>query len=478
VDFVQVLFLSFQASALWRTVTTTEDITVTRILILILASLGLALSGCFSSSSNSSRISASVPVGPGEPTADIRVLHASSDAPAVDIYIDDTRAISGLAFAEATSFTAVPARSLAVAIRAAGAPADSEPVFSATITPAADASYTLVAYGLLAGGEGPAFDVLVIDDMVDTPAASFARLFVLHAAPGVGPVDVYTQPGDSLGDPLLEDFLPSADTGDYLEVPAGTYRIRITPAGASTVAYDSGDITLESGLSYFVAALDRESGLAPASLIALLNDPAFVRLEDQRALVRALHLSPDAPTVDVLVNGEPVGVTLSFTDVSPYLTVLAGNYTLGVAPEDSTTAVASLDVEVEAGKAYSVLATGLLGATGDQAFALRPLEDQRQPAEGDNVLVRVIHASPDAPAVDVLANGGILGGLAGVPYFTASEYLTVAAGTYDLEVRPAGGAAGSAVISLPATDLTAGSIYTVIAAGLLAQIQPVLVIDP
>lgn len=450
-----------------------------RILLLMIAA-SLALAGCFSSSSSSSRTTGALPIAPGEPTADVRVLHASSDAPNVDIYVEGTLAIPNLAFGEATSFVQVPAQALQIDIRAAGSAADSDPAFSATVAPAADASYTLVAYGLLGGAEDAAFDLLTIADDRTSPAEGFFRLFVLHAALQAGTVDVYLDSGTSeeLGQPTIEDFTPRSDTNSYLELATGTYRVRLTPAGETDVVYDSGLIDFQSGASYFVAALDRPSGLSPVSLVALLNDPAFVALEDQRVLVRALHLSPDAPTVDILVNGAPVGVTLSFRDVSPYLTVLAGDYTLGVAPTNTTTAVAELDVTVEAGKAYSVLATGLLSGSGNEAFELRPLEDERQPAAGDDVLVRVIHAAPDAPAVDVLANGAILGDLSDVPYFTASGYLTVPAGTYDLEVRPAGGAEGTAVITAAGTTLAAGSIYTVIATGLLAEgLQPVLVVD-
>jgi hypothetical protein len=450
---------------------------VKRILLLMIAA-SLALAGCFSSSSSST--TGALPIAPGEPTADVRVLHASADAPNVDIYVEGTLAIPNLAFGEATGFVQVPAKALRIDIRAAGSAVDSDPAFSATVSPAADASYTLVAYGLLGGAEDAAFDLLTIADDRTNAAEGFFRLFVLHAAVQAGTVDVYLDSGTSeeLGQATIEDFTPRADTGSYLELATGTYRVRLTPAGETDVVYDSGLIDFQSGASYFVAALDRPSGLSPVSLVALLNDPAFVALEDQRVLVRALHLSPDAPAVDVLVNDTPVGVTLSFRDVSPYLTVLAGDYTLGVAPANSTTAVADLDVTVEAGKAYSIIATGLLSGSGTQALELRPLEDERQPAAGDDVLVRVIHAAPDAPAVDVLADGAILGSLNDVPYFTASGYLTVPAGSYDLEVRPAGGAEGSAVITAAGTALASGSIYTVIATGLLADgLQPVLVVD-
>ncbi|MCL5042184.1 MAG: DUF4397 domain-containing protein [Gammaproteobacteria bacterium] len=306
------------------------------------------------------------------------------------------------------------------------------------------------------------------------PSGPSADVRVLHAAPAVGNVDVYVDATDELGaEPLLADFAPGTDSADYVEVPAGDYRVRITPAGdRDTIAYDSGFVTLDSGPSFFLAALDRESGFSPASVIALLDDPAFVMLEDQRAQVRAMHLSPDAPNVDITVNGDVVLNDVPFRAVSDYLQVLAGDYVIGV--EAGGNEVSSIPVSVEAGVAYSVLATGFVGVTGDQGFALRPLVDDL--VSGEGAKVRVIHASPDAPAVDILVNDAIFAGLAGVPYFTASDYIDVPAGSYDIAVNVEN--TTTTVIDLPDTELEAGLIYTVIAINEAASIEPLLVVDP
>ena len=53
----------------------------------------------------------------------------------------------------------------------------------------------------------------------------------------------------------------------------------------------------------------------------------------------------------------------------------------------------------------------------------------------DHARLRVMHASPDAPNVDVLIDGKAV--LTDVPYATASNYLTISAGTRRIQVRPA-----------------------------------------
>jgi LPXTG-motif cell wall-anchored protein len=81
--------------------------------------------------------------------------------------------------------------------------------------------------------------------------------------------------------------------------------------------------------------------------------------------------------------------------------------------------------------------------------------------------VRVIHASPDAPAVSVKVAGGatLIDSLA---FPNASDYLPVDATTYNLQVTPAG--ANDVVLDLANTSLQAGTIYDVVALGELANI--------
>src|SRR6187551_403638 len=90
-------------------------------------------------------------------------------------------------------------------------------------------------------------------------------------------------------------------------------------------------------------------------------------------------------------------------------------------------------------------------------------------AQGSNALVRVVHASPDAPAVDVYVDGNKA--LSNVPFFTASDHLPLPAGLHDIKVTPAGDA-NTAVIDAKGVSFEAGNAYTVAATGTLAEIKP------
>ena len=74
--------------------------------------------------------------------------------------------------------------------------------------------------------------------------------------------------------------------------------------------------------------------------------------------------------------------------------------------------------------------------------------------------VRVVHASPDAPNVDVLLDDAEV--LSDVPYLTASGYLEAPADNHNLKVN----AAGTTTTVIDAdVSLADGSDYTVIASG-------------
>ncbi|WP_084186242.1 DUF4397 domain-containing protein [Haladaptatus litoreus] len=153
----------------------------------------------------------------------------------------------------------------------------------------------------------------------------------------------------------------------------------------------------------------------------------------EAARVRIVHAIPGAPNVDVFVDGDRVLQDVAYTDVSDYLELQPGEYTFAVAPtgEGQGNAIIEQQATLEAGTAYTVAA----GGTPDDAQAFL-FQDQNEPPTGDQVRLRAVHLSPDAPAVDIAADGDVL--VEGLEFGNASDYVEVPAGPYTIEVRPAG----------------------------------------
>lgn len=178
------------------------------------------------------------------------------------------------------------------------------------------------------------------------------------------------------------------------------------------------------------------------------------------AQVRVAHLSPDAPNVDVWVDGSVVLEDVPFQAVSGYLELAEGEHNVKVTPAGATTPVViDANVTLDGGTAYTVAATGLLGSNDLQPIVL---VDDVTPANGV-AHVRFVHASPDAPAVNVgVTNGPVL--FSDISFRSAGDYVSVGQGTYDLAVSVT--SSGTPVLTVNGQELQANTNYTIFAIGL------------
>lgn len=181
-------------------------------------------------------------------------------------------------------------------------------------------------------------------------------------------------------------------------------------------------------------------------------------------MVRVLHASPDAPAVDVYVNGDKVGAPLAgleFGDLSAYVKLPAGTYDLKVcaAADAAVCPIVANGVALAAGTKYTIAATNLLASIEAQVIT-----DEPTPTTG-KTQVRVVHFSADTPTVDVLTQAGAPV-VEGVSYPTATGYLTLDPGSYDLKVCAAGDA-NACPLDPGALDLADGMSYSVFAIGSL-----------
>lgn len=192
-----------------------------------LLTLALALVGCGSSSNVS--------------VTRLRVVHTSPDAPQVDVLVDDKRELSNVPYKASSPYLNLISGTRNVKVNAAGTATS---VINANLTLATNADTTVLATGRLAS-----IAPLVLTDNNTAPSAGNIKLRLVHAAPGAPSVDIYvTAPNASLAS-ATPNFtnVPFRGVSSYLNVPAGTYQVRITPTGTKTVAIDSGSVTLTAG---------------------------------------------------------------------------------------------------------------------------------------------------------------------------------------------------------------------------------------
>jgi hypothetical protein len=398
------------------------------------------------------------------PRTQLRVIHASPDAPKVNVLLDGEAVLTEVNYKEGSGFTDPARGTYDVSVDAITPGGDVTVIDVPGVEFLATTQYSILAIGKVANST---LAPLVIANLRTPVPSGQARAQVVHAAPDAPAVSVYvTAPGAALIDPV-GTFSFGEELGP-VEVPAGNYQIRVTLADdPASVVYDAGTVALPGGANLLlVAVANTTTGSAPISL--LVNDGSTQsELLDVETLadVRAGHLSPDAPAVDVIVNNDlanPLFNAATFPSLTSYASVPPATYNIKVVDDASQTlTVIDADLPVVAGQSYSVLAVGLLAD-------IEPLvltDDRRSVAT--EARVRIVHGSPSAGNVDiyVAAPGTDINTInptfANVPFKANTGYVGLTGATYEVSVTPAG--AKSPVAIFATLPIENGDVFTAIA---------------
>jgi hypothetical protein len=177
--------------------------------------------------------------------------------------------------------------------------------------------------------------------------------------------------------------------------------------------------------------------------------------------VRFLHTSPDAPDVDIYINGQMQVKRLPFRVASNYLTLKPGKYHIDIYPTgNSVDSVLNKKITVEPGKTYTL-------ATIDSVKKMRLLPYLNQPeVPANESKIRFLHLSPDTGALDIAVKDRDVV-FPNVSYKQATDYLGIMPMTVDLEVREAG--TKNLVLPMPKAQFRPNETYTVVLIGLTKE---------
>ncbi|MFQ3249353.1 MAG: hypothetical protein ACI9O6_001161 [Glaciecola sp.] len=433
--------------------------------LLAVSLLSVALVGC---NDDDDPVLEVEPPPPPTPTADLRIIHAVPDAPTVNVYAGNAilGGLENVDYQVASSWLMVDEGTYAVRVEA-NIPSGNADVITASLSLEGEKSYNVFAVGTVADDS---IEPLVVSNDRSDVTAGNVRVQVVHAAPNAPTVDVYVTAPDA----NIETEQPLAtaaykDSTGQVEVAGGDYQIRITAAGTKTVVFDSGTVTLPADADLLVAAT-QNTGTGPSPVTLLVSDGTnhFNILDkDSLANVRVVHAVSDAPAVDVIANN---AITLfdgvAFPDVTSYLAVDGGDYTIDVAvdADNSVVAIDDAPITLQDGVFYTAFANSKLDSIG-----LDLVVDMPRPV-ATAAKVRIFHASPDAMAVDiyVTADGDISSASPNwaaveftTPMLSETGYVELAAGTYYVTVTAAG--SKDPAIETGALMLEANKVYTAIA---------------
>ncbi|MDD3172330.1 MAG: DUF4397 domain-containing protein [Herbinix sp.] len=205
----------------------------------------------------------------------------------------------------------------------------------------------------------------------------------------------------------------------------------------------------------------------------MYNNTKYRYNENSMGYVRVIHTVPDAPNVDIYANDKLIINNLSYGDYTDYLDIPEGTYkiSLYVAGTKNSPVLANM-VTVNKNSILTVAAVGTLSEIG-----LLAITDANSPKKTGQAMIRFLHLSPNAPAVDItLPNGTVI--FSNVSFKHITPYIDVTPMNYTLQVRVAG--TSNVVLTVPNVILAADKFYTVYAIGLAGEepeLEALLLLD-
>ncbi len=205
----------------------------------------------------------------------------------------------------------------------------------------------------------------------------------------------------------------------------------------------------------------------------MFNNMDYEDNETSMGYIRAAHTVPDAPNVDIYANDIVIAENLSYGNLTDYVPIPDGMYkiTLYAAGTKDNPVLTNM-LQVNSNTVMTIAAVGTLNNIG-----FLGITDASESSDPDMAMIRFLHLSPDAPAVDItMLDGTVL--FSDISYKEITPYLAAPPATYTLQVRIAD--TPNVVLTVPEINVAAGKCYTIYAIGLVKgtpALQALLVMD-
>ncbi len=403
------------------------------------------------------------------PTAELGTLQIINNSvnSVFDIYIDDNLALDNFVFQSASNTIAVFAgNDFKVDIAPENSTSVADAFYSETFVFENFKNNKLFMEGIQGDMNTP-FRLNNADGAtLNSSASDMVDLYFHHGVTDGPALDLGVRNGAVLTSNVAygESALFTTDPINFL--------LELIPTG-TTDAFTTHNAPLAGtdGQSYLIYAsglVNNTDATNEFNLVIVTSQGQSFYLEKVKfANVQILHNSP-AEMVDVYLNELKLIDAFQFRTATPALELLSNtDYEIAIAPAGTTIDDAIFETTfTPADDAnYLVMAEGVVGSTATP-FNVKVIPNYRFLSTDDTkVDVLGIHGSPDAPEVDILANGGAL--IDNLDYGDVSNYISVDPLDYILSVTDADD--NTDVIARYQADLTmaAGLAITVYASGLV-----------
>ena len=176
--------------------------------------------------------------------------------------------------------------------------------------------------------------------------SSLVRVF--HAAPHAPNVDVY------VNDQMVFSNLAFGDFTRYVYLDEGEYNVSVYLAGQKDRPVINQMVDVPSQQIFTIAATGNLDNLG----LLVIPDKVSKSPSQNYSSVRVIHLSPNAPGVDILVDGDTLFEDISFGEGTDYVDLNPGTYNVNVVLNTDKSVVLPLKVTLNPDKIYTIYIIG------------------------------------------------------------------------------------------------------------------------
>lgn len=208
----------------------------------------------------------------------------------------------------------------------------------------------------------------------------YVNIRFFHATPMAQPVDVY------INDTLIQPNLSYQQSTDYFPVLRGVYDIHLVDSATGDQLLTQ-RLTVNDNRYITIIAISEtnqigllslpDKGIKRSQLKEQKKDLSQVQpvyhepvIEERAEVVkdmipvRFVHLSPNAPSLSVYLNGDPIYRDLIYKEATTYMDLVPQNYSLSIRSHQTLQEIARIEpLIIQPGHAQTVYITGLLGGT-------------------------------------------------------------------------------------------------------------------
>lgn len=195
------------------------------------------------------------------------------------------------------------------------------------------------------------------------------------------------------------------------------------------------------------------------------DDVASSSQERTYSSVTFVHASADVRPVNVSIDGDTLLTNVSFGTASIDLNIESGVRRMTITDAESGEVLVEGNFNFVRGTDYTMVVTSKENATDGSAVQPVILVDDPSVESANQSAIRLAHFGPDVPTVDVTVQGTDRVLFDNVSANDVSNYTTVPAGDYTLEVRRATANNAGRVLTTANVSLDGATATTVFAIG-------------